>query len=392
MITIIGAGLAGLVCAWELMAKGVTVRVLEASHTVGGRVRTDSYQGFLLDRGFQVLLTAYPECKRLLQYEALNLKSFYPGAMIYLNGKFHRFADPAKHIFDAVGSLKSPVGSFTDKLRVGALRTDVTSVPLETLFSRPETTTLAALQSRHFSQSMIDGFFRPFFGGIFLERELTTSSRLFEFLFRMFAEGDTVIPATGMQAIPQQLAAHLPIEFGVKVDTLDSLESDGVVIATEEPEAARLLGTELPKKWKSVQCHYFATDHSPTDEPILMLNGESRGPVNNFCVESNVAPLFAPPGAALLSATVLGNASENEVREHLAEWFGPQVQRWAFLRTYDINYAQPDQNPPALASPEKPVRVRQGVYRCGDYLENASLQGAMASGRRAAEAILQDRQ
>ena len=389
-VTIIGAGLAGLTCARRLIAEGIQVEVLEAGTRIGGRVRTDVVESFLLDRGFQVLLTAYPECQYWLDYSELDLHSFYPGAMVWFGGKFHNVADPWRRPLDALGSVASPIGTLLDKVRVGGLRNSVLNGSIKELFERPETSTLASLEARHFSSSMIDRFFRPFFGGIFLDRALVTSSRLFEFIFRMFAAGETGIPAAGMEEISRQLGWCVPVRLETQVHELAGVESKTVVIATEGPEAARLLGVNPPSSWRSVQCFYFAADRPPVTYPILMLNGEPQGPVNNFCVESNVASTYAPPGAALLSASVLGIASEEEVRQHLELWFGPQVQRWQHLRTYDVAYAQPDQAAPALANVERPVRVRKGLYVCGDHVETASLHGAMRSGRRAAEAIIAD--
>jgi Flavin containing amine oxidoreductase len=389
-VTVIGAGLAGLSCARELIARGLLVEVLEASDQVGGRVRTDSHAGFLLDRGFQVLLTAYPECRLALDYEALDLKPFFPGASIWFDGKFHKLVDPWRKPLAAVASLNSGFGTFTDKARVAGLRLDVLKAPLHEIFARPEISALATLQSWHFSDEMINRFFRPFLAGIFLEPGLLTSRRMFEFIFKMLSEGETAIPAAGMGAIPKQLAWGLPIQLNQRVRYLKELDSRAIVIATDGPEAARLAGTDPPKAWRSVRCFYFAADRAPLREPILVLNGEKMGPVNNFAVISNVAPSYAPAGAALLSASVLGNASEEEVREHLSIWFGAEVRRWLHLRTYDIPYAQPDQAAPALADARKPVRIRKGLYVCGDHVENASLHGALRSGRRVTDAVMED--
>ncbi len=387
-VTIIGAGLAGLSCTRALVARGLLVDLIEGSDRVGGRVRTDSYRGFVLDRGFQVLLTAYPECKKALDYEALDLKRFYPGALVWYGGEFHRVADPWRRPVDAMASLSSPIGTLVDKLRMSSLRDSVWQGPVDELFQRPETSTLAELRARRFSQPMIDRFFRPFFGGIFLERDLRTSSRMFEFVFRMFSEGDTAIPAAGMEAISRQLGWGVPVRLNTRVENLNSLDSRAIVVATEGPEAARLLGTEGPKTWQKVQCFYFAADEAPLKEPIIVLDGEGKGPVNNFCVESAVAPSYAPAGASLLSASVVGDATEEQVREHLQVWFGAQVKRWLHLRTYDVSYAQPDQT--TLLKVARPVRIRKGLYVCGDHVENASLNGAILSGKRAAEAVLSE--
>lgn len=383
-VTIIGAGLAGLSCARELKAHGIESVIFEASDDVGGRVRTDTYQGFLLDRGFQVLLTAYPECRRLLNYEALQLQPFYPGALVRFGGKFHRLADPWRHPVDAVSSLTSPIGTFTDKLRVASLRTSVSSVAVYELLTRPETTTEAKLASFGFNSKMIERFFRPFFGGIFLEQKLTTSSRVFEFIFRLFSEGNIALPTRGMQAIPLQLGHELDVRLRTKVSELP--DNGPTVIAVEEPEAARLLGEPPPIDARSVDCLYYAAEAAPIAEPILMLNGDGTGPINNCTVMSAVAPAYAPPGAALISASVLQKAPEAAVRAQLTEWFGIAVARWQHLRTYSISYAQPVQNTylPRVA------RIRPGLYRCGDYTETASIDGALASGRRAAQALMED--
>jgi hypothetical protein len=389
-VTIIGAGLAGISCARELVARGLHVEVLEAADQVGGRVRTDSYRGFLLDRGFQILLTAYPECRLALDYEALDLKNFYPGALVWFDGKFHRLADPWRRLLGAVASFNSGIGTFADKARIAQLRESVMRAPLHEIFARPETTAIAALKERRFSDEMIERFFRPFLAGIFLERNLLTSSRMFEFVFKMFAEGDAAVPAEGMQAIPKQLAWGLPIQLHKRVRFLKELNSRAIVIATDGPEAARLAGLDPPKTFRGVRCFYFAAEKPPVQEAILALNGEASGPVNNFCVIRNAAAKYAPPGASLISASVLGSGTEAEVREHMTLWFGPEVSRWLHLRTYDIPYAQPDQAAPALADARKPVRIRKGLYVCGDHIENSSLHGALRSGRRATDAVIED--
>lgn len=406
-VLIIGAGLAGLCCARRLHESGVTFQILEASEEVGGRVRTEKVEGFLLDCGFQVLLTAYPEAQRVLDYAALDLHPFYPGALVRFAGAFHRIADPWRHPRDAIHTMCAPIGTLKDKWGIARLRRKVLTGSLADLFQRPETSTLQALQAAGFSPTVTARFFRPFLGGIFLEPDLRTSSRMFEFMFRMLASGDTALPAGGMGAIAAQLAAALPEgairnkaqvtavqENQVILASGERLGTKTVVVATEGPEAARLLyGLPAPGS-RSVTCLYFAADEPPISEPILVLNGEDTGVVNNMCVPSVVAPSYAPVGAALISATVLGNpyqddeTLENLVRAQMAEWFGATVEHWRHLRTYRILHAQPEQSPPTLAVPERPVQLHPGLYVCGDHRDTASIQGAMVSGRRAAEAIL----
>ncbi len=410
-VVIVGAGLAGLCCALRLQEVGVPFIILEGSDGVGGRVRTDTLDGFRLDRGFQVLLTAYPEGQRTLDYDPLDLKPFYPGALVRFRGRFHRVADPRRRPLDGLKSFFGPIGTLRDKLRIPALVSKVTAGKAEDQFRRPEGLTLDLLRwGGQFSDAMIDRFFRPFFGGVFLERQLVTSSRLFRFLFRMFAEGDAAVPARGMGMIPEQLAARLPADsirlntpverveqFQVVLRGGEELEAKAVVVATDGPAAARLLAGRIPEPAsRSVCCLYFAADASPLKEPVLALNADEPGPVNHLAVVSNVSPAYAPPGAALVSASVLGDpaaddaALEAAVREQLAGWFGPAVSRWRHLRTYRIRHALPDQTAPALDVPERPVFLDDGLFVCGDHRDNASIQGAMASGWRAAQAVAEE--
>jgi phytoene dehydrogenase-like protein len=406
-VIIVGAGLAGLSCARELHAHDISFQILEASDSVGGRVRTDEVDGFLLDRGFQVLLTAYPETQRVLDYERLDLRSFYPGALVWYENRFHKVADPWREPLDGVRGIVSPIGTLTDKARVGRLRARVVQGSIDELFQRPEKTTLQALRDEGFSDSIIERFFRPFLGGIFLSRELDTSSRLFEFVFRMFSLGETAVPALGIQQIPLQLAAGLPegtIRLNSEVTAVqpgritlasgEQPEAEVVVVATEGPVAARLLNQAVTApRSRSVTCLYFAAGEPPVTEPILVLNGTGRGLVNNMHVADRVARTYAPVGQHLISVTVLGNPDlddgtlETAVRQELQEWFGDQINEWRHLRTYRIHHAQPDQSPPALQPAQRTVRLETGLYVCGDYRDNASINGAMVSGWRTGQAI-----
>ena len=387
------------------------MRVLEASDGVGGRVRSDLADGFRLDRGFQVLLTAYPETRRVLDYAALDLRRFLPGALVWRAGRFHELSDPWRRPERAWRSLTAGVGSLADRLRIARFRGRVRRGSLDQLFRRPESSANERLQAEGFSDEMIASFFRPFMGGVLLDRSLSASSRMLEFVFRMLAEGDTAVPAAGMQAIPDQIARQLPrgtLRLGARVAAASSREvrldsgevvgGDAVVIATEGPEASRLAGLPAPGS-RSVTCLYFAAERAPLEEPILVLDGDGVGPVNNLCVPSQVASAYAPAGAALVSASVVDEAAgaageaalEGAVRSQLEGWFGPQVRSWRHLRTYRVRHAQPEQRPGVLEPVERPARLRGGLFVCGDHRDTASLQGALLSGRRAAEAVLLER-
>ena len=409
-VLIVGAGLAGLCCARRLHQSGISFQILEASDGVGGRVCTDPHEGFLLDRGFQVLLTAYPEAQRVLNYAALGLRPFAIGALVWAAGRFQRVVDPWRIPNQWRVALRSDVAPLGDKLRLARLRRRVARSSLEDIFRRPEKSTLEAVKAEGFSQQTTDRFFRAFFAGILLDRELRTSSRMFDFVFGMLTKGDASLPARGMGAIPAQIAAPLPadsVRTGARVEAVRETEvmlADGeqlrartVVVATEGPEAARLVGEVVPPGSRGVTCFYYAADQPPVTEPILVLNGDASGPVNHLAVLSNVAPSYAPAGQALISVTVLGTYSTLTDAQlggfalaQLKEWFGPVVRGWRFLRSYRIEHAQPEQLPGSLTPPERPVRIRAGLYVCGDHRDTASIQGAMVSGCRAAEAMLED--
>jgi protoporphyrinogen oxidase len=324
------------------------------------------------------------------------------------DGKFHRFVDPwrrPRHLFK---TAFSPLASFADKLRVARLRLRVSRGSLDELYSRPEKITLAKLREEGFSNRIVERFFKPFLGGVFLENELSTSSRKFEFVFRMFSQGDDAMPSKGMGALAEQIAARLPpdtVQTNTKVAEVNprhvrlengqGLSAANVVIACEAPVAARLLGEEPPAIAHGVTCLYSSADSPPINEPILVLNGEGRGPINNLCGPSQVIPDCAPHGKSLISVTVLKTTTPEqepdlriEVLSQLREWYGSIVDSWEHLKTYRIPYALPNQNPtPQTAVPNAGPKAN-GIFMCGDYLDTASIQGAMVSGRRAAESIL----
>lgn len=412
-VTIVGAGLAGLAAAVTLHEAGLTVRVLEREARPGGRVQTDLVDGFRIDRGFQVYLTAYPRAAQLLDLPALDLKRFEAGTQIWHGTGFTVLADPLRRPRALPGTLRSRAATFADKLRVLRLRRSVTAPSLGELFRRPERSTAEALRAAGFSRIIIERFFRPYLGGIFLERELRTSSRFFEFVFRMFSTGDGAVPAAGMGAIPAQLAQRLPAgalitEAEVTAVTPGSparirladgreLTSGAVIVAGPAAMARALVGAEPAgapaDPGRGVTTLSYAAGRSPLGRAVLVLDGTGRGPVNHLAVMSDVAPSYAPTGNALISATVLGEAGgergddadlDRRCREQLEQWFGAGVRSWRLLRVDRVRDALPEH----AAMTEQPAvpEPAPGVFLAGDYLATPSIEGAIASGLAAAEA------
>lgn len=403
---IIGGGLSGLTCARALHAAGRRSVVLEAGDDVGGRVRSDTVDGFTLDRGFQVLLTSYPEARQWLDYEALDLQVMTPGALVWRDGARHRISDPFRRPQDLPATLRAPVGSWLDKARIGWMRWQSQRGTLDNIFERPEMTALALVQHYGFSEKMIESFLRPWLGGIFLETELSTSSRMLEFVFRFFADGDAAIPAAGMQAIPRQLAAGLPegaVRCGVAVVAVEGrtihlssgerLTGRHIVVATDGAAASRLLPEAVvAPSWRQAVTLYFAAAVSPVGEPTLLLNGTGSGCIGHIVDLSRVAPRYAPAGQSLVSLSVRGAVPESDdelvalIRAEAGGWFGGDaVAAWRLLRVDRIRQALPVRWPLVRSHP---VPVRDGVWVCGDHRDTASIQGAMQSGRETADAVI----
>lgn len=404
-VLIVGAGMAGLACAADLTAAGVPVRIIEASDGVGGRVRTDVVDGFLVDRGFQVLLTAYPELHRRCDLDALDLRPFAPGAMVWRGTRGHIVSDPLRDPRRLWSTVTAPIGSPFDKARIALLRQRVRRGRAVDLLHGSEMTTREALQAAGFSERMIERFFRPLVGGIQLDPDLGGSRRMFDMIFRMLAEGDAAVPAEGMGALPAQLAQTLPagtVELSIPVTGVSpgrvtvpgpagrtlTLRGAAVVVATEGPAAADLLGLPTVAS-RSVGSVWFAAPAAPVAEPYIILDGDRSGPVLNVAVMSAVAPTYAPVGQHLIAAAAPGEVGEDleaAVRAQLRRWWGSQVDRWETLAVHRIAHGQP--RTPLPLQPARTVQVDDTVFVCGDHRDTPSIQGALYSGRRTAARVL----
>jgi len=406
-ITIIGAGISGLTAAVYLHQKGYKVQILEASDRAGGRIKTDLIDGFRLDRGFQVLLTEYPETKALLDYKKLNLKRFLPGATVLYDGGQFEIADPFRRPTATFAALFSPVGSLKDKINTFFLKNKLVNISIQNIFKQHEIATIAQLKKYGFSPKMIDRFYKPFFSGIFLENDLKTSSTMFDFVMKMFSEGDAAIPELGMEQIPKQLVAMLPensIQYNVKVSAIEknkiicengtTIEADKIVIATEAIGLASNYISKTKQNFHQVTNVYFEAKIAPTKKAVVVLNAATNKKwANNLTVLSNISNQYAPTGKVLISISYNGIPAIDDailaenMKTELKQWYGNQVADWNLLKTYRIHYALPNQEKVYNEVSHSEMKINENLFICGDHLMNGSINAAMKSGRIVAELI-----
>jgi phytoene dehydrogenase-like protein len=413
---VVGAGLAGLACAARLGELGHDVVVLEASDGVGGRIRTDEVDGFLLDRGFQVLLTAYPAAKRWFDEDELELRPFAPGVIVHRGDRTVRLADPFRAPLAAARSLLGPTVTPLDALRLLMWRREILARSGRRVAQRPQVTTAERLSEVGFSAGLIDGFFRPFLAGTFFDPDLTTSSRVTELVFRCFFRGDVAVPARGMGRLGEQLAGRLPegtVRLRTRVTGLRGREDgrievaldDGVLVARDvviAVDAPALSGLEFPgaplaegvAPGRGTAAVHFAAPRSPTrGRPDLHLGTPGEGPIATLATMSDVARGYAPQGQHLVTVSTVGVPDEDDstliaaVRQQARVWFGDEVDAWRPLVVQRIPYAQPRQDPVDLPDLARPVARAPGIWVCGDHRDTGSIQGALVSGRRTADAV-----
>jgi phytoene dehydrogenase-like protein len=399
-VIVVGAGLAGLACASDLVAAGATVRLLEAADAVGGRVRTDRQAGFLLDRGFQVFNTSYPQVRRRIDLRALQLRPFTPGMLLHTSDGRVRFTDPTRRPRQTTEVLAGHLAGPRDLTALSVLTARDVLGPVSRIRHRRDRTTLTALKRAGISSDLIERLFRPFLAGVFLEEELETSSRFFHLVWRSMLRGSLCLPRYGIQAVPEQLAAALPpgtIRLETPVESLTDAgvllaggserRADAVVVATGPAAAASLLpGLRVPAT-RTVTTIYHAAPESPLAEPTLLVDSERR--ILHTSVLSEVTPGYSSNGRALVSTSVLGAGEaglEAAVRARLATLYQVDTTGWDHLATYTVPDALP-----AMAAPHPLIRgcrVAPGRYVCGDHRATGSVQGALASGARAAREVL----
>jgi protoporphyrinogen oxidase len=403
---VVGAGVSGLSCALTLKKAGRSVVVLEASDDVGGRVRSDVVDGFTLDRGFQVLLTAYPTCRHLLDFSSLRLGTFDPGAIIRVGKRDSILSDPLRRPGEALATMTSPVGSLADKWKVFRLKQELLGRELDSVWDVENQSTRDFLIARGFSETMLRAFFRPFFSGIFLESSLATSARMFAFVFRCFSAGDAALPAGGMASIPRQLAQALgseSIHLNTPVERIEpgrvvtrdgqTLVAEYIVVATDGDQARQWIPALPTPAWNGGTCYYFDAPRSPfRGKKKLWLNGTGAGRINHMAVPSDIASGYAPTGRSLVAVNTVGGTSrpesEESIHAELKKYFGAEVGDWRFLRRVPVARSLPRFDPEDAATKKTAPLLPPGLACCGDYLSVGSLETAMASGVAAAHRVL----
>ena len=402
-IYIVGAGVSGLVAAQVLENKGYHPIILEASDRAGGRVKTDIKKGFQLDHGFQVLLSSYPAAQKYLDFKALKLQKLKPGAVIFKNGKQQVIGDPLRDISTLFSTLFSGIGTLSDKFIIFQLNLKLKNKSVEAIFSSDEISTKEYLQKFGFSSQIIAQFFTPFFTGIFLENELKTSSRMFEFVFKMFGEGLAVLPKGGMEEISKQLVANLSIttfQYNTQVTSVsdkeimlhtgEKLASTATIIATD---ASKLVNNAPSKNysWKSCQTLYFTANKRVIEKPMIGLVSMEDSLINNIFYHTSVAS-HSNNTEELLSVTVVKEhqLSEKQLIAAVTKQLKEEctIDHLTFLAIYHIKRALPDlKNIKYEVSPSE-TQLSSGIFLAGDVQLNGSLNAAMIAGEKAALQVI----
>lgn len=383
------------------------MHVFEGAAQVGGRVRTERVGGFLLDRGFHLLHTAYPEFRHFVDVKRLRVKPVYNGALVRFNGDFSLLANPGRQFADILSTFVAGNANWKDKLKMVRLLAEANAVSEDNLLSGGDITALEYFQARGFSEKFINSFFKPFLASTFLDNDLSTPSRLALFVFKMFSKGMVGLPEKGIGALPEQIASklqegtvHLQSKVkkvsgaGIQLLKGDFITADRVLIATSPlalPELLPDYHTDLDSR--HVTCLYFAADTAPVSKPVVVLNGEDKGLVNNLCVVDRIQPSYAPEGNHLVAVHVTrpheldDEELIDEVLKEMAGWFGVKVNTWEHLKTYHIKYARPCESKPDDRSGRYAAQYSDTVFICGDHLSYGSMNAAIRSGREAADLL-----
>ena len=402
-IHIIGAGISGLIAALVLENQGYEPVVIDSSDRPGGRIKTDKFKGYQLDRGFQVLLTAYPAAQKYLDYEDLDLQLFLPGSTIFKNRLKKTLGDPLRNISLLLPTFLSGIGTITDKLNILKLNKMLKHTSISAIFLKEEKSTLQYLQDFGFSEKIIQEFFQPFFSGIFLETELRTSSRMFEFVYKMFGEGDAALPKSGIEAIPKQLTEKLKktkFFFKTKVQSIEPnkiilsngaiLDTDFTIVATDPGKIIPSLNQQK-KIWKSCDTLYFEVDKKKIKKALIGLVSDKNSLINNIFYHTTHKQ-SSHGTKELLSVTVIKKHTlsvdelvkqvEIELEKHC------KITSLKFLKRYFIKKALPDLKRIKYSIEPENTKLSKELFLAGDTLLNGSLNAAMISGEKAALGVV----
>ena len=402
-IHIIGGGISGLIAARVLEEYGLSATIIEATDRLGGRVKTDVVDGYSLDHGFQVLLTAYPAAKKYLDFDALALQEFLPGSAIFKNGKQKIIGDPLRNLSLLLPTLFSGIGTVNDKLKILALNRRLKKKSIQNIFAEKEQTTLAYLENIGFSETIITDFFIPFFSGIFLENKLDTSSRMFEFVYKMFGEGNAALPKDGIQAIPKQLFEKLKsttiifntkvksVENGsIKLESGETLKSNFTIIATQASGLVSNLKNQATL-WKSCDTLYFEVAKREIKKPLIGLIAAPNALINNIFYHTSLQT-SATATKELLSVTVIDRQNltnkqlVTEVQKELKELCN--IDYCTFIKQYNIPMALPKLQDIQYEMLPSETRLTETIFLAGDTQLNGSLNAAMIAGERAALEVI----
>jgi phytoene dehydrogenase-like protein len=399
-VLVVGAGLAGLRCARVLADAGLDVAVLEAAEAVGGRVRTDRVDGFLVDRGFQVLNPAYPAMERAVDVARLGLGDFGAGLMVREGERRTVLGDPLRE----PARLPATLGWLGAAQTAALVRWAGPARLAPRRMLAGDDTTLAASLDAAGIRGRARRAVERFLAGVLVDHRGTSSAQYALLLVRTFLRGTPGLPAAGMQALPDLLAAGLDVRTGVAASEVvphperpevragsESLDARRVVVAVDPDGAGALAGLDVPRGRGLVTWWFATPGPAGLGRHLAVDAGEASGPVVNTACVSAAQPTYAPTGRDLVAATTLdssGTASERQVRDHLAGIWGTGTGDWELVARSEVPYAVPASAPPLVLT--HPTRVADGVLVAGDHRDTGSLQGALVSGERAARSVLSE--
>ncbi len=400
---IIGGGLAGLAAAKTLMQHGHTFKIIEKENHLGGRVQTSQINGHLIDHGFQVYLPGYEEGIHFFDYAKLDFQAFDPGSMILYDDGYHEVvSDPLRKPFTLFSTLLSKVGSFSDKRRLLNLKSAAKSFCKNPNGLKKNTSTYEFLVDFGFKQDMIHNFFIPFFSGVFFDKNLETSAEMFLYLYDKFSTCLASVPKNGMGELSHQLAAKMPsdsIHLGSEVISINkksvqlssgqNIIGDNIILAAPAEKLLAKLGQSKQATFNHSHTIYFESAETPHTKKLVGIVAKKNSLINNVSVMSNVSSKYAPSGKHQLAVSIFGedynSDIEAQIKKECQAWFGKQTEQWKMITRHHIRKALPKQKTVKFDLSKEESQIGENIFLAGDTMINGSINGALKSGRRAAE-------